>query len=357
MKTLIPLIVTIAVGCASHAQPRLTQPVPPPPPDGDLVIVAQAPAPKASKALPAPAVAPLPPGEPGFSDLVRAQADAVRAHADAVRAHADMAWNMPFKLGSGSSSRRTLVIPKGDANPELLANAEEDLNVMTLILEKAVDTRSEDEGKKALGIDIFSSSSGIRNLLIEGHGVIFTVKTKIALVPPPTPKKEETKTKDTTSSEWDEARRQLYGPSEIEKGIHKAFDKVQMNFNANEEYDEKKVQRLKDSLIEALKSASNIRHLSGDQTVTIVVLSSSSIQEVRKIVTAEPGGGGFGVSGGRGGGRGVGGVYVKADNREISDGRGGSRLMLQAKKSDIDSYAKGKLTTDAFRDKVKIQIY
>jgi hypothetical protein len=344
MKILIPFIVTVAIGCASHAQPKFA-PVPPPPPsDEDSLFLAQAPA--APKALPAPATLPLPPTEP-----IKAHAEAVRAQVAAVKAHGDAV--APFKLGApGSSSRRTLVIPKGEPNPQMLADAEEDLNVMTLILEKALEQRSEDEGKKALGIDIFSSSSGIRNVLIEGHGAIFTLKTKIALVPPPEPKKEEGKIKDTTSSEWDEARQQLYGPSDIEKEIHNAWGKVRMSFNAAEEYDEKKVQRLKDSLIEALKSASNIRNLSGDQTVTVVVFGSSPVGEVRKIVTSE-GGGGYGggatVTSRRN-------VYAKAD-REIIESRSGSRLMLQAKKSDIDSYGKGNLTTDAFRDKVKIQIY
>lgn len=350
MKILVPLIISLGVGCASHAAPALVQPVPPPPPP-DVFIVAQAPA-----ALPAPSVKPVPPTAPvpqAHAELVR---DVARAHADMARAHADVAWNMPFKMGlsSSSSSRRTLVIPKGEANPEFLAEAEEDLNVMTLILEKALEQRSDEEGRKALGIDVFGSSSGIRNLLIEGHGAIFALKTKIALTPPPTPKKEESKPKETTSSDWDDARRQLYGPSEIEKELHKAFKHVQTTFSSSEEYDEKKLQRLKESLTDALKSAANIRRLSGDQTVTVIVLSSSPVAEVRKVVEA-----------GRGGGRSGGGgeprrveAYVKADReREISDTRTGSRLMLQAKKSDIDSYAKGKLTSDAFRDKVKIQIY
>ncbi|HKQ37004.1 MAG TPA: hypothetical protein VJ063_02935 [Verrucomicrobiae bacterium] len=353
MKTLVPFILIVAVGCTTHAQPNFTQPVPPPAPNDEDVFVAQAPAPRAPKALPAPAIAPVPPLEP---DVIRGHVEQVRAHADALRTQVEA--GIPFKLGfsSSSSSRRTLVIPKGDPSPDLLANAEEDLNVMTLILEKAVDLRSEDEGKKALGIDIFSSSSGIRNLLIEGHGAIFTLKTKIALLPPPTPKKEEAKAKDNTSSEWEEAKRQIYGPSEIEKEIHKAWGNVKMSFNANEEYDAQKVQRLKDSLVEALKSASNIRHLSGDNTVTVVVLSSSSVQEVRKIVTGDSGGGGgVALSGSRGGG-GRASIYTKAE-REVSEGRTGSRLMLQAKKSDIDSYSKGKLTTDAFREKVKMQIY
>jgi len=262
-----------------------------------------------------PAVAPLPPGHPP------------------VTVSADYVWNTPFKLGSSSSSRRTLVIPKGEATPEMLANAEEDLNVMTLILEKALEQRSDEEGRKVMGIDVFGSSSGIRNLLIEGHGAIFTLKTKI---------------KETTNSEWDDARRQLYGPSEIEKEIRNAFGKVQMKFDSSEEYDEQKLQRLKDSLVEALKSASNIRHLSGDQSVTVVVLSSSPIGEVRKIVAE---------SGRSSASRRVE-AYARADReRESSDTRPGSRLMLQAKKSDIDAYAQGSLNTEAFRDKVKIQIY
>jgi predicted DNA binding CopG/RHH family protein len=334
MKTLIPFIVTIAIGCASHAQPKFVKPVPPPPIEDDVVIVAQAPGPRA---LPAPAVAPVPPGEPGKPP----------------RAATSLTWSGGgFKYGlssSSSSSRRSIVIPKGEPSAELLADAEEDLNVMTVILEKALEQRSDDERKVVMGIDILNSSSGIRNVLIEGHGAIFTLKTKIALVPPPAPKKEEGKTKDTTSSEWEEAHRQLYGrSSDIEREINRALEKAHVSFGPEEEYNDQKLQRLKDSLVEALKSASNIRHLSGDQTVTVVVLSSSPVQEVRKIV----------ADAGRGGGRGGSEVrlYGKGD-RELSESRLGSRMMLQAKKSDIDSYAKGKLTTDAFREKVKIQIY
>jgi len=343
MKRPLLLIITVTVACAAHAQRTFSIPVPPPPPlEEDVLIVAQAgiapgapETPKARKALPAPGVAPaavpLPPDEPG-----------------APRGVSIWASPSPAKYGfsfgsSSSSSRRTLVIPKGEASPDMLADAEEDLNVMTLLLEQALDTRGEDEGKKALGIDILSSSSGIRNVLIEGHGAIFTLKTKTALLPPPTPKKEETKTKDTANSEWDDARRRLYGPSEIDREIKRAFEKVHTSFGSSEEYDETKVRRLKESLTDALKSASNIRALSGDQTVTVVVLSSSPVQEVRKLVSSSR----YGADQR---------VYAKAD-RESSENRSGSRMMLQAKKSDIDAYAKGNLTADAFRDKVKIQIY
>lgn len=328
MKALIPLIATVTLGCASHAQPAF-KPVPPAPPKG-IAVVAQAPAPAplpGPAALPATPAAPLPPAHPTVRGAY--------------------VWDSAVKFGSSSSSRRTLIIPKGEPKPDMLAEAEEDLNVMTLILEKALEQRGEDEGRKALGIDVFSSSSGIRNMLIEGYGAIFTLKTKIALVPPPAPTKAETKTKDTTTSEWEETRRQLYGPSEIEREIKRAFGKVQMEFGGgSEEYDEDKVRRLKESLIDSLKSASNIRHLSGDQTVTVAVLSSSSVHEVRKIV----------AEAGRGGSRRVE-AYAKAERESSDHIRTGSRLLLQAKKTDIDAYAKGKLNTESFREKVKVQVY
>jgi hypothetical protein len=208
---------------------------------------------------------------------------------------AEPGWGLQNSFFKGGSSRgsRTLVIPQGDFSPEKLADAEEDLNVMALILEKAVEQRSDDE-KRALGIDIMtSSSSGVKNLLIEGHGAVFMLKTKTALLPPPTPKKEEeAKGKESASSEWEEAREQLYGPSDIDKHVRKVLKEATMHLGRTEEYDKDKVERLKTSLIEGLKSASNIRHLKGDQTVTVVVTSSSSsmyVREVRDLITEETG--------------------------------------------------------------------
>src|SRR5688500_16607610 len=107
MKRLIPLMIIAVVGCATQAQPPVALPVPPPvPPNEDVIIVAQAPQPSGL-----PAATPLPPKAP-------------RVHIEPT--------GSTFKFGlspGSSSSRRTLVIPKGEANSEFLANAEEDLNV------------------------------------------------------------------------------------------------------------------------------------------------------------------------------------------------------------------------------------
>jgi len=143
--------------------------------------------------------------------------------------------------------------------------------------------------------------------------------------------------------------------------VHNAFRQATLSFSSSEEYDKDKVQRLKDSLTDALKSASNIRNLKGDQTVTVVVTTSSPslyVHEVRNVIEREAGRGGEGGRGGGEGGRGGNRVYVgQSAPGDHIENRSASRLLIQAKKSDIDSFAKGKLTSDAFRDKTKIQIY
>lgn len=345
MKTLIPLVVTtIAAACISRAEPKFEIPLLPPPSDETHALqlftqnllrleqmLAQAPAPAA---LPSPAAAPAPPAAPR---TIRAEAN----------------WGVPGPKG-GPRSSRTFVIPQGDLSPEKLAEAEEDLEVMALILEKSVERRTGVD--KYMGIELTGSSSGIKNLLVEGHGAIFMLKTKIALLPPPAPKKEETKAKEPVNSEWEEARDELYGPSDIEKHVQKVLKHATMSFSRAEEYDKDKVQALKDSLTDALKSASNIRRLKDDHTVTVVVTSSSPsfhIHEVRDVIDEVGRGGGGGGGGGRAGAR----VYAKGDFQDRLETRSSSRLLLQAKKSDIDACAKGKLTSDAFREKVRIQIY
>src|SRR5439155_21031019 len=109
MKILTPLIITLAVGCTTHAGQKFVQPVAPPPAEEDVVIIAQAPAPKA---VPAPAVAPLPPDEP---HVVKG------AHGTAMTWSGGGSSIKGFGFaGASTGSRRTIIIPKGDPNPELL---------------------------------------------------------------------------------------------------------------------------------------------------------------------------------------------------------------------------------------------
>jgi len=277
---------------------------------------------------------PTPPGAP--------QIDPVAIAHGAIASAGDF---LPFKWSGSSKAGRALLIPKDDADPEAFANAEEDLNIMALILEKAVAQQSDDDHKKVMGIDMLfgGNSSSPRSLLIEGYGAVFMLRTKLALTPPPKPK-TETKPKESATSEWDDVRRELYGPSEWDREYRefsKAFKGIPGFGSSSEEYDEQKVEQLKGAVVEALKNAANIRHLKGDNTVTVVVTGS--------------------VSGPTG--------FVsrrdenKNDSRRVevrrearSDNSRGSVMLVQAKKSDIDAFAKDN-NQDQFKKKVKIRVY
>src|SRR5439155_24581822 len=86
---------------------------------------------------------PTPPGAP--------QIDPVAIAHGAIASGGDF---LPFKWSGSSKAGRALLIPKDDADPEAFANAEEDLNIMALILEKAVAQQSDDDHKKVMGIDM-----------------------------------------------------------------------------------------------------------------------------------------------------------------------------------------------------------
>src|SRR6266542_3854640 len=90
---------------------------------------------------------------------------------------------------------RTLVIRTSDTDAKAQANLEEDLAVMSRILDKALDQKlNVDHRQRAMGIDVFFApgSSPIRSLYLEGYGALFLLSVNFPLLPPPE-KPESTK--------------------------------------------------------------------------------------------------------------------------------------------------------------------
>jgi len=327
------------------AQDDILLPVPPVPPV--VAVPAIEPIPPRTPAVPAPAelpellvktVVPM--------ALAQAKQAVEKVKADVARAHADVAMEMAgdgnFLLSRGAKPGRTLIIPGRDFSESTGNALEQDLNVMSRILEKAVERKSDDDHPKAMGIDVFSmgSSSGVRNLYLDGYGALFILKVRFPLTPPPK-KTEENKTNEAINSTWAETHRELYGPrtewNEFGKGFHKAFG------SPPEEYDADKVARLKDSILEALKNAANIRHLKSDERVTVAVTGGiGSADGFSKRVTSESRAGSGRITAYEAGSR-------AGDRRDESATQ--SVLTIQARKSEIDSLAKGKLTAEEFRKK------
>src|SRR5580765_3931841 len=172
---------------------------------------------------------------------------------------------------------KALVIRTSDADAKAQANLEEDLAVMSRILDKTVAKQLDDDrGNRFMGINVLFApgSSSIRNLYLEGYGALFLLTVNFPLLPPPE-KAEPTKEKSETDSTWEEAKQELYGQSDAWAQVGKAF-KFSMSPGPQQEYDKDKVDDLTESLLEALKNATNIRDVKADEAITVCVFGGVS---------------------------------------------------------------------------------
>jgi hypothetical protein len=251
-----------------------------------------------------------------------------------------------------SAPKRPLIVGgAGDAKAN--AALEEDLTVMMRILEKAAGGKDE-EKPRAMGIDVFSFGRGAgstpRVFYIQDYGAMFVLNVRYPLLAPPK-KDDQSHTNEPTSSEWEKAREEVYG----RKGV---FEEFRANAAQAEEFDSERVENLKQQIVDDLANATHIKGLKPDDYVTVVVQGGGPRGGVVRREVRAPRGGGRAVAGGGGGVRAQGEfrseVEVHAAAGEPAAAQ--STMTLRAKKSDIDSFAKGKLQPDEFRKKVSVQL-
>ena len=237
-------------------------------------------------------------------------------------------------------SSRSLIIRSSEAEPKDQATLQKDLAIMSHILEKALEENigRESQDHKAMGINVYFSpaSTPFRSLFLDGYGAVFVLRVGFPVLAPPT-KPEAIKEESSTDSTWQEAERELYGRGTEGK----------VSAGPSEAYDEEKVGKLKDTVLEALKNASNIRALKPDESVTICVFGSAAgtIKKVRA-------GSQNTLSTRRSGEQPR--VWVTNTGRSQA---AGSVLTIRVKKADIDAFSKGKLELDDFRKRAKIVSY
>ena len=317
-------------------------------------------------------------------------------------------WSAGYSFdGTAGRSDRALVIRFSDTDAKTLSASEEDLNIMARILDKAIFPGA-DAPPQAMGVTLINlaNSSGVKSFQIEGFGPVFLLNVDFPLMGPPA-KTDETENKEPSNSTWDEAKRELYGqPGGGNGGFGQRV--------RPEPFDAARVEKLKDALLDALKNASNMRNVKSDEYVTLVVTGhAAGMVRFRGGSGGGGGGGGGGFGGGggaglqggeiripgspsprspvggtggggmfgftaRGGGGGGGGGFggglpgsTQASPGAAPGGVGGRvflsgvagraaravTMTIRAKKSDIDTFAKGKMNLDEFRKKAVITIY
>lgn len=275
---------------------------------------------------------------------------------------------------------RPVVVTSKPLDAKELATVEEDLGIMARLLEKEIEREAGPDGlPNAMGIALTRlDGRGPSVLLLEGYGAVFTFTTRMPLTPPPA-RATEKKPERPTDSPWERTRRELFGPSGGERGGSSGGQAGRFEFKAPggsgggmmgysgggvfgdtwggrisppEQYDAKKVEELKKSILEALKQAGNIRALKADDYLTVVVQGGDVggygptgfvAVETRTTTSSSTGGGPPKVE-----------TFV---NREGTGSHRASTLTVRAKKSDAEDFAKGKLTAEQFAKKALVNLH
>jgi hypothetical protein len=253
-----------------------------------------------------------------------------------------------FRSATSADSIPPLVIQFSSTNQTLVQEWEEDLTVMTRLLEESLQ-RAADEDlsdfKTAMGITITRTTTrSVRPLYLEGFGALFMVKVNFPVVPPT---KQDEERPEKTESEWEKARQELFG--------RRQASWLGGNVEAGVDYDAEQVDTLKKELIESLKNASNFRHLQPQEYVSITVYgSANSGAKATKTSKKKKG------------------PDAAAENlaktkeeidRVLRDqlnarpARAGTVLTMRVKKADVDAFAKGDINYDAFEKKVELNTY
>jgi hypothetical protein len=237
-----------------------------------------------------------------------------------------------------------LVIRSSDVDAKEQESLEQDLPVMARLLSKATSDNGAHSGYRAMGIDVtFAPGTGpIRSMYIEGYGALFMLNVGFPLLPPPN-RSEPQKEKPAEDSAWEQAKHEVYGRPATTRVLRQA----------GEPFDESRVSQLKDSLLEALKNATNIRGLKSDDFITVCVFGGGSSRFVHTgsyNFTPEPP-------------RAENSSDDTSENHAIwisgtpmSGGGHASLMTIRVKKSDVESFAKGKMNLDEFKHKARSSV-
>jgi hypothetical protein len=267
-----------------------------------------------------------------------------------------------------------LVIPTTQVMPQKFAETAEDLRVMLQILrEKLSEPRMVRGAFVDFGPFFDDRSRAFEAFYLQGAAVVFVLEIDSPLSFGPQPPGQGEATKEPVDPVWQRARQRLSGPQDpAMRGTRGLPDETgKMDF-----------QQFKEDLLKTLRHAANVRNVEPNEAVILTVISHNE----SGWPTPASAGGSFSN---RGGGWFEGGSYstssasfgpsggnTYADSQipySRGSGTGAGRvnrvpggsasaapttvLTIQAKRADIDAFAKGGLNLEQFQQRVKTFTY
>jgi len=229
------------------------------------------------------------------------------------------ALGMMTQSGPSADTSAVRVVPAGEIAVDTLAAVTEDMTVMRRIFQTTVEQAPATD--YAFGVygasDPFQTmfmGRGRQNgqtMYLQGFGALFTLDVDFPLSPGPQAEEEDPQEQADMGVDpvWRATRQQLFDP--------RSSDRREKSNDQGQVYSAEKVEKLKTDIIKALKHAANIRHLAPDEVV-VVTVSGRPVLLPDDMIAAT------------------------------------TVLTIRAKRSDIDSFAKGDSNLDQFRQKVQV---
>lgn len=257
----------------------------------------------------------------------------------------------------GRALLHPLIVQHSTDDPARAAHLEEDLAVMSRILNKAADPEAGRAAHNwAMGIVVttLGAPQAPQTLYLDGYGALFLLSVKHPLVAPEAEEPVKAPAVEP-DSEWETARAEVFG----RRGGVAARARTERG-RRGASYDAAQVEDLKHRLVDALKSAKNIRSLKDSDWITVVVTGSDGGRGATVRAASPP-------------------VHpmppelakryglvpqtpnVPADKDVMvytteagPSGDSASQMVLRVKREDVDAFASARLTADEFEKRVAI---
>ncbi len=239
-------------------------------------------------------------------------------------------------MGSDNSA---LIIPNTQINAEDIVGINQDLNVMSQIFNQKLNRENlSSRNRMFTGVwsygGLLGGSSSTQTMYLQGYGAIFMMNVDFPLSPLPSAEEEQEKqeVKEDVDPVWEQTKKQIYEPQDVRRKSKQERPVI--------EYDPEKVEDLKDTLIESLKHAANIRALTSDESVILTVTGNSEYFNSSTTIV----------------------MTTKGNKTQTITTPGSAevgqtataKLVIRAKKSDIDAFANANINLEQFREKVQI---
>jgi hypothetical protein len=263
-------------------------------------------------------------------------------------------YGFQVRTGDGMPQPSVIVVPTSKVDAGAFTQTAGDVQVMSHILRQNLS-----KGRGSITTAVFTDYGDLLGadrprmdgLYVQGYGAFLFVEVRLA--PPAAPAGQAGQGQDKGSAAdpvWEHARQELNRPEGPAMGMGDVYGgaaagpyggSVQAGGSPEDGWE---MQELTAEVIRTFKHAANIRHLEPTETVTVSVTGrpvapGGHYVVRRQIVTAD------------------GPMQDSLEQRGEPAGAGTTTTTFQAKKSDIDQFAQGKLSLDQFRQKVKVFTY